>query len=271
LADYLLRRRNPDGGFCYYSLDESNLNDTSYAVLILDLLGGLPQDKKTIDYIRAFQSEDGSFFSPFSAWCVLTTLKVMNVEPEFNPGGYALHLLRERGIRDNVYIERLSIFESSYYLASILTLVGRPELCGIIAKNVLEYRLPDGTFGRGDSSIISTYHALSVLKMAGKPMGNFTDTASYVLSCAVESGGFTKKPLTGLAFMDETYFAVMTLDLLGKRPEHLRETIGFISDCQNDNGGFRRARASGISGFETSYYAVESLRTLIQAQDALKK
>lgn len=47
LADYLIRRRNPDGGFCFYSLDESSLNDTFYASLILAALGRTPAYGRT--------------------------------------------------------------------------------------------------------------------------------------------------------------------------------------------------------------------------------
>ncbi|HEY3421952.1 MAG TPA: hypothetical protein VGK13_02255 [Methanocellaceae archaeon] len=49
LADYLLSRRNPDGGFWFYSLDETCLNDTFYAVLILDMIDRLPDAQKTVE------------------------------------------------------------------------------------------------------------------------------------------------------------------------------------------------------------------------------
>lgn len=39
LARYFQSRQNPDGGFCFYSLDESNLSDTCYAVLSLHIIG----------------------------------------------------------------------------------------------------------------------------------------------------------------------------------------------------------------------------------------
>jgi len=263
LAEYLLRRRNPDGGFCFYGLDESNLKDTFYAVLILDRLGGLPSDGNTIEFVRSFQGPRGDFYSVDTAWCALKSLGVLKAEPRQDPAGFVLGRLRERRILKDVYVERLSIFESSYYLAEMLALTGHRELCEGIAADVLRYRKADGSFGYDNPSLISTYHALSILKAAGKPMDEFALAADYVGSCAVASGGFTKKPGTGLAFMDETYYGVMALDVLGKRPERPGETVGFIADCQNENGGFRRARASGISGFDTSYYAVESLRALL--------
>jgi hypothetical protein len=263
LAAYLLRRRNPDGGFCFYSLDESNLKDTFYAVLILDRLGRLPSDDKTIKFIRSFQDPHGGFYSVDTALCALKALSVLEAEPARDAGEYATGQLKERRILKDVYIERLSIFETSYYIAEMLVLTGHRKLCENIADDVLRYRKADGSFGGDDPSLISTYHALSILEAADKPMGEFAATADYINARAVQSGGFTKKPTTGLAFMDETCYGVMALELLGKKPEYLRETIDFIADCQNENGGFRRARASGISGFDTSYYALESLRALL--------
>ncbi len=263
LAEYLLRRRNPDGGFCFYSLDESNLKDTFYAVLILDRLGRLPSDGNTIEFIRSFQDAKGGFYSVDTAWCALKALAVLKAKPRQSTEKYVLGQLRGFRIRTHVYIERLSIFESPYYLAELLALIGRPELCEGIAEDVLGYRKADGSFGGDDPSLASTYHALSILKAAGKPTDEFASAADFVGSCAVESGGLTKRPGTGLAFMDETYYGIMALETLSKKPEHVRETIDFIADCQNENGGFRRARASGISGFDTSYYALESLRALL--------
>ncbi len=80
------------------------------------------------------------------------------------------------------------------------------------------------------------------------------------------SGGFTKKPVTGLAFMDETYYGLQIFRLLGQRPPYVKEMLQFVAGCQNENGGFRRALASGIAGFETSYYALESLKVLLNVK-----
>lgn len=264
LASYLLKRRNPDGGFCFYGLDESSLNDTFYAVMILDLLGRLPTDGMTVEYVRSFQNDDGGFISVYSAWCTLKALEALGSSPLLDPGGYLLQRFRSHRIRDEVYIESLSIFESSFYLADMLAMTGRRELCRDIAGGVLMYGREDGSFGPpGGSSLMSTYFALAILGLAGIAPPDGEKVANYVRSRAVKSGGFSKRPETGLAFMDETYYAVKILEMLGERPYNTRETIGFIASCQNENGGFRRARASGISGFDTSYYALESLRVLM--------
>ncbi|WP_143767012.1 prenyltransferase/squalene oxidase repeat-containing protein [Methanocella conradii] len=264
LASYILKRRNPDGGFCFYGLDESSLNDAFYAVMVLDLLGRLPTDDRTVEYVRSFQNDDGGFISVYSAWCTLKALKALGASPRHDPGEYLLQRFRSHRIRDDVYIESLSIFESSFYLADMLAMTGRRELCKDIAGDVLRYERGDGSFGQpGGSSLMSTYFALAILGLAGTAPADGEKVANYVRARAVKSGGFSKRPETGLAFMDETYYAVKILEALGEKPDNIRETIGFIAACQNENGGFRRARASGISGFDTSYYAVESLRALI--------
>lgn len=133
LASYLLKRRNPDGGFCFYGLDESSLNDTFYAVMVLDLLGQLPTDDRTVEYVRSFQSDDGGFISVYSAWCTLMALKALGASPRHDTGDYLLQRFRSHRIRDDVYIESLSIFESSFYLPDILAMTGRQELYKDIA------------------------------------------------------------------------------------------------------------------------------------------
>lgn len=263
LADYLLSRRNPDGGFCFYGLDESSLNDTFHAVQILDMIDRLPEDQKTVEYVRSFQTKERGFSSIYGILIALKALKTMDASPTIDSEKQLLKLCRSHRIHDEVYIESASIFESSYYLADMLAMVGLSSECKRIADTVVEYRLKDGNFGRIEPTLASTYYALAIFAMAGRSLDEYKDAMSFVNACAVSSGGFSKKPGTGLAFMDETYYAVMALQLLNKRPTFEKETIDFVSRCQNENGGFRRALASGISGFETSYYAIESLHALL--------
>jgi hypothetical protein len=255
LAGYITRRRNPDGGYCFYGLDESSLNDTFYAVLILEALGRLPEDGRTPDYVRSFQREDGGFLSVYSAWCALKALKALESRPAADPEKYILSLAEGRVVKDSVYIESLSRFETAFYIAELLSMAGHRELVGNITYEVM--LRPDK-----EPSIIATYYEVGIKSLAGSRIdGKF---APFILSCAVPSGGFSKKPGTGLAFMDETYFGVESLALLGMAPPNRSETIDFISECQNENGGFRRALASGISAFYASYYALESLRALLK-------
>jgi hypothetical protein len=174
-----------------------------------------------------------------------------------------IKLYKSHRIHERVYIESSSIFESSYYLADMLSMIGRHGDCGQIADVVLKYRLKDGNFGTIEPTMASTFYALSILHIAGRPMNDYKDAAKFLNACAVESGGFSKKPDAGLAFMDETYYAVLSSQLLDLRLTLEKRTIDFISGCQNENGGFRRALASGISGFDTSYYAMEALRALL--------
>jgi hypothetical protein len=263
LANYLLSRRNMDGGFCFYGLNESSLNDTFYAVLILDIINRLPQDEKTVEYIASFRMRERGFTSIYSTWVALKSLKILGESRLNGMNDLVIKLYKSHRIHKRVYIESSSIFESSYYLADMLSMVGRHYDCGQIADVVLKYRLKDGNFGTIEPTMASTFYALYIIYLAGRPMDEYKDAAKFLNACAVGSGGFSKKPDAGLAFMDETYYAVLSLRLLGLRPALEKKTAGFISGCQNENGGFRRALASGISGFDTSYYAMEALRALL--------
>ncbi len=52
--EYVEKRRHEDGGYCFVSvLDDTNVNDTYYAVKIYDLLGlEVPEKEKTIEFLE---------------------------------------------------------------------------------------------------------------------------------------------------------------------------------------------------------------------------
>lgn len=52
LARYFQSRQNSDGGFCFYGLDESNLSDTCYAVLSLQIIGRKPDNPRVAGFLR---------------------------------------------------------------------------------------------------------------------------------------------------------------------------------------------------------------------------
>ena len=263
LAGYFQNRQNPDGGFCFYSLDESNLNDTCYAVLSLQAIGRKPDNRRVADYLRSYQFADGRFHGVYAAWFVMAALAALDEHCEVDPSGYVLELCKKHRIHETGYIEAQSIFEQTFYLADVLQMLGLEQECRTLGEKLIPYIKEDGSIGAADPGLASTCFGLAILQRAGIPYDDAEKTAGWAREYALTGGGFTKKPLTGLAFMDETYYGLQIFRLLGERPPHEKEMLRFVGGCQNENGGFRRALASGISGFETSYYALESLKVLI--------
>jgi hypothetical protein len=267
LARYFQSRQNPDGGFCFYGLDESNLSDTCYAVLSLCTIGRKPDNDRVADYLRSYQFPDGSFHGIYAAWFTLTALATLGECIEKDPAGYVMTLYKKHRVHEKGYIETESIFEPTFYLADTLHMLGLKQECRAIGEKLVPYVKEEGSIGAANPGLASTYFGLAVLQRAGIHYNNAEKTAGWAGEFALPGGGFTKKPLTGLSFMDETYYGLQIFRLLDERPPYVKEMIQFVAGCQNENGGFRRALASGISGFETSYYALESLKILINVID----
>jgi len=220
LTHYLLSRRNPDGGFCFYGLDESGLFDTYHAMLILEAIGRIPDDGKTVEYLQRFQSNDGRFTSPYTATYVMKALSAIGETLLCDPGDYVRNISRSCRIPDTVYIESASIFESVAIVIDLCTMLDMDEPCREIADKVASHVREDGSYGGNDPSLVSTYYAVRILKAGRKALQDPLQTAGWVKSHAIPSGGFAKKPYTGMAFMDETYYA----------PKYVRPFEAFMTD-----------------------------------------
>jgi hypothetical protein len=263
LARYFQSRQNLDGGFCFYSLDESNLSDTCYAVLCLRTIGLKPDNDRVADYLRSYQLADGNFTSIYAAWFTIAALAALGERVDNDPAEYVMALSGKHRIHEKGYIEAESIFEPTFYLADTLCMLGLKHECKALGEKVKSYRKNDGSIGAADPGLASTYFGLTILQRADMLGDGDKEAAVWARNYALADGGFGKKPITGLAFMDETYYGLQIFRTLGVRPPFADSMIRFVAGCQNENGGFRRALASGISGFETSYYALESLKVLI--------
>ena len=232
-------------------------------MLTLQIIGRKPDNPRVTDYLRGYQNRDGSFQSVYAAWLVLSALAALGESVDKDTSGYAVSLYRKHRIHETGYIETQSLFEPTYYLADVLHMLDCKQECGALGEKIAPYIKEDGSIGATDPGLASTYYGLAILQRAGIPCNDAEKTAGWACKYALPGGGFTKKPVTGLAFMDETYFGLQIFRLLGERPPYAGEMIRFVARCQNENGGFRRALASGIYGFETSYFALESLRALL--------
>ncbi len=263
LARYFQTRQNPDGGFCYYSLDESGLSDTCYAVLCLRAIRRNPENDRVADYLRSRQLANGGFRNIYAAWFTLAGLAALGEHVDRDPLEYVLAMCKKHQVHEKGYIEAESSFESTFYLADTLCMLGLKSECKALSEKLTPYIKEDGSIGAVNPGLASTYFGLAVLQRAGIPYDNAEKTTRWACELALHDGGFSKKPLTRLAFMDETYYGLQIFRLLGARPPFVDGMARFVTGCQNDNGGFRRALASGISGFETSYYALESLKVVI--------
>jgi len=260
VVDYILARRNDDGGYTSVQFTDSNARDTFLALATLRELDVTPpNEEQTVVWLRSFPLADlGSIYYVNKSLCILEQ-PLVDVEEIFEKlrneyGGY--------GTLD-VDVESTSELETTMMSVELMRMLNK-ELDGVKTTNfVLKLKNPDGGFGKGGiSNLISTYHALRVLSLLDYEVKALDDSANYVVTCASPSGGFTVKPGIEPAFMESTYAGFMSLKLLERFPECLYKTADFVLSCLNSNGGFRRSLEHGISSFENTYCAISILKDL---------
>ena len=88
---YVLGRRTPDGGYCFYrvpewGVEEPNAPDTLAALETLRLLGiPAPEPETTVRFLRSLQGGDGGYPTLTIGWAALRALDVLAAEPARPP------------------------------------------------------------------------------------------------------------------------------------------------------------------------------------------
>ena len=216
------------------------------------------------DYLRGYQNRDGSFQSVYAAWLVLSALAALGESVDKDTSGYAVSLYRKHRIHETGYIETQSLFEPTYYLADVLHMLDCKQECGALGEKIAPYIKEDGSIGATDPGLASTYYGLAILQRAGIPCNDAEKTAGWACKYALPGGGFTKKPVTGLAFMDETYYRPADFQAAGRTSSVRRRDDTFRRPLpERERRLPQGAGVRHLDGFETSYFALESLRALL--------
>ena len=268
LVDYVISTRSDDGGYCFYRLKESNAADTFYAVRILmSLRYAVPGPEMTMEFLKNYQGNDGSFQSIYMASYVLQGLLLLGAQPLFDPYDFIVcHLKSTIDITNHPSYELNDALLEPIGTVVTLLLLTRGEvptqLTREIYKAVHPYKRTDGGFGAVHSNVYATYYAMRAVATNPVALGTLAGVSNWVRRCEWPSGGFSKTPDNTPNYLDEVYQALYLMRVTNERPTYIHETARFIGWLQNANGGFRRAYDSGISSLENSYYAIKALEEL---------
>ncbi|MEM3422478.1 MAG: prenyltransferase/squalene oxidase repeat-containing protein [Candidatus Bilamarchaeaceae archaeon] len=278
LLDFVKCRLNSDGGYSFsypmYGVEfPSSVSETFYAIAILSLLGEyIPSKKKTIRYLKEIQRPDGSYDSVNVAFYAIKTLKILGERTEISD--YYAQFLHSKLNRSHIDIETLndefltadydttdSPFKTAYQIAEILHTckdkIKKEDFSWLNKQN------NEWMFIQGHLDIVSTYHVLNTLKLAGYDVSSFRQSVEFVLRCEVKEGGYAIAPEILPPYIETTHFAVEILKMFKKAIKKRKNHINFIAHLQNEDGGFRRAKHIGISTLGNSYFAIKSLLELM--------
>jgi hypothetical protein len=240
ILDYVVSRRNYDGGYTFCQGAESNAQDTHYGLSILQMLNTrFPDIEKTIKFLKELDS-----YSLYSAYYITKALQLCGEKPNqsLRKSQVAFSNLTKYLDFNNAFLETPSELATTFMTLEIADLFGFKLKTNEAQKILLQFKNSDGGFGSNKHSTInSTYYAVASLKLLSWNVRDLPETVKFIRECEKAHGGFTVTSMSATSYMEYTYYGLMTLGLLGEKCRYPAQTIDFIVKCQNNNGGFARS------------------------------
>lgn len=237
LRRYVLEREKEGGGFALTPGLPATVEDTYYAVRILELLGKDEAMNRTRSYLDRLD------------WGISRRAKII----------YALLYLRRKFACPQVCPYSFSakiarVLEEAYYWQKIARMWGNDPVC----QTRFDFDL--STLALPANPTIRDLRYYLALKADRLPPPEVVHWSRWAQACQSPAGGFGFKPGT-TAFMDNILPALEILRQLGHAPLHGQKLIDFILACQTRAGGFART-SGGVPFLESSFQAVKSLYLL---------
>ncbi|NJE61229.1 hypothetical protein [Thermococcus sp. 21S7] len=265
LIRYIEERRHEDGGYCFVSvLDDTNVNDTYYAVKIYNLLDlEFPEKEKTIEFLEKAIQPQTAVVAIAMALEGLAILGAGDVAREhldivftkYNPseGKFAV------GLGGSEEFGTATPLEATYWVVKAFKAIGyefSTDEKETIRAFIMRFRNGNGYGVKGPTTTM-TYQALYALYS----LGYRPPRSPHFKNCELcgDWGGFTEVPYSLPPYLEPTFYAARGLELQGEVPSCPRRHAWFIRQLQNPNGGFRRSLEMGISNFQNTYRALAVL------------
>ncbi len=270
VLDYVEKRRHDDGGYCFVSvLDDTNVNDTYYAVKLYNLLGlEVPEKEKTIEFLSKAIQPQTAVVAIAMALEGLAILGARDIAREhvdivftkYNPleGRFAV------GLGGSEEFGTATPLEATYWVVKALKAIGYRFSDGekdAIRRFVMRFRNGNG-YGVKQPTTTMTYQALHALNA----LGYRPPKSVHFRNCELcgDWGGFTEVPYSLPPYLEPTFYGTRGLELQGETPSCPRRHVWFIRRLQNSNGGFRRSLELGISNFQNTYRALAVVDSMLR-------
>ena len=268
--EYVEARRHDDGGYCFVSvLDDTNVNDTYYAVKIYDLLElELPEPEKTIEFLANAVQPQTAVVAIAMALEGLAILGAKDLAREkseivftkYNPleGRFAV------GLGGSEEFGTATPLEATYWVTKAFDAIGlrfNPDEREAIRSFVMKFRNGNG-YGVKQPTTTMTYQALFTLRT----LGYRPPRSPHFRNCELcgDWGGFTEVPYSLPPYLEPTFYATRGLEIQNETPACPKRHVWFIRQLQNPNGGFRRSLELGISNFQNTYRALAVVASIVR-------
>jgi hypothetical protein len=231
---YLRDREKKDGGFSFAPELYPDIEDTYYAVRILQFLDVDVDRNNTGNYLRYIDWKEVGFPRAIYMLVYLHLFLKIDLPP----------LLTQLFERDWA---RFQMLDAQYFSGEIQKLLKRPSY-SIRSLSYFQFHAKD--------NLQTLRKKVSILLNHGVDFDR-QEIIKWVQLCQNGDGGFGFYPET-TSYMENTYCALEILSKLGSSPVQTELCRKYILSCQTRSGGFGRAPIS-FPFIESTFHAVMGL------------
>jgi len=251
--NYILERRCPSGGYCFYRLDEPNAQDTYFALNVLDLLCIEFQDAKTVKFLKQLQHPDGSYQSLDTCFYCFESLLLMGEEP-IHPVNSFLDLAENELIK--AYHTRNFSKETFLRHAYLYSLI-KKRLKQCISQQIIK------VIRKMDKSCLllsEKFYITEILLNAGEKIER-QQIEDFLREREDPIWGFKEAANVHLVYLEQQYMGMKLCERFEIEPLYPSTIEAFVLSCKKGNGGFSRSEM-GIATLKYTYFALYVLNAL---------
>ncbi|MFY2862122.1 hypothetical protein ACOJVU_20950 [Mycobacterium sp. THU-M104] len=261
-ARYVLSRRTPEGGFCYYrtpiwGVEEPNTPDTLAALDSLRLLGVEPPEAAvTGRWLDSVQNDDGGYPSLTIGWAALRALELLGLLPSVSPAAWltawAQRLLEAP--RTTTQDWRAAL-DGVLRVAELLDLDAgqRAELADLLTVSAD----PQGGWARPGADLETTAVAVQLANRAGIAPQHPDRVLGFLRGCEDATLGMRLRPdaqVTTVGALWAGQELAKTLRILPRHPAAIAASLGLL---QRPNGGLG-ARHGAVTTLRDTWYGLRA-------------
>jgi len=239
VLNFVLSRKQEDGGFSFAQEAPATFEDTYYALQILHELEISYDEEKTTDFIRLIEK---------SRLLVKHLFQLAHLSKT-----YKLSLPWLNGIIEKSCFVQATDSESIYYSAKLARIVNNANLMNKLKEKRIQISNKEHLLTE------LCWKAIALKKL--RVDFNEDAVAERIKGFQGHDSGFSFRKKGAPSFMEGTYLAIEALSELKQQPRDVQKCIMFVEMCRANNGGFGR-QITTVPTLESTYHAIKSLKLL---------
>lgn len=270
-ARYVLSRRTPEGGFCFYrtprwGVEEPNTPDTLAALMSLLLLDvDLPRPAVTSRWLQGVQDDTGGYPSLTIGWAALRALELLERSPRRSPGawltGWAQRLLSVRratpqdwraALADVLHLAELLDFDSGQ----------RAGVADLLAASAD----PQGGWARPGADMQTTAVAMQLARRVGITPPDLDGVVAFLRGSEDAAVGVRLRPDAQVITVGALWGGLELAVALGVSPRYPAAIARSLALLQGPDGGLG-ARDGAVATLRDTWRGLRAMRLLDKVQE----